>query len=244
MQRDDVRCRQQPIERHVRRVRNVRASRARVGDGHAERRRLVGDRAADAADADEAELLAAQLHAEHVVERPAAPRAGAHHALAFAEPPRDREDQAPGEIGARVGQHVGRVGDGDAARAAGRHVDVVVADRDVGDDLQLRARGIEHRGIDRVGQQADDRVLAGDALQQLLARDRLVADVQIDIATLFEPADDFDGSLRYETDDRLEPEACELGLSVRDICRSRSDCIAPRARSDTTCRPAARSSRY
>ena len=32
---------------------------------------FVGDRAADAADADEAELLAAQLHAEHVVERPA-----------------------------------------------------------------------------------------------------------------------------------------------------------------------------
>ena len=162
----------------------------RVGDGHAERRRLLGHRAADAADADEAELLAAQLHAEHVIERPAAPLAGAHHALAFAEPPRDREDQAPGEIGARVGQHVGRVGHDNAARAAGGDVDVVVADGDVGDDLQLRPGGIEHRGIDRFGEQADDRVLAADALQQLLARDRAAADVQIDIAGRFELRDD------------------------------------------------------
>ena len=57
------------------------------------------------------------------------------------------------------------------ARQAG-DVDVVVADGDVGDDLQLRPAGIEHRRIDRVGEQADQRVLPWHALQQLIARNR------------------------------------------------------------------------
>ena len=52
------------------------------------------------------------------------------------------------------------------ARQAGT-IDVVVADRDVGHDLQLRPGGVQHGRINRFGEQAHDGVLAGHALQQL-----------------------------------------------------------------------------
>ena len=174
----------------MRGVRKVRGLSGGVGHRHSKRRRLLGDRTADAADSDQAELFSAQLHAQHVVERPAAPCAGANHALAFAKPTRHREDERPGEICARVRQHVRRIGHGNAARAARRDIDVVVADRNVGDDLQLRSGGVQDGGVDGVGQQAHDRVLAGNAPQQFVTGNRLVARVEIDLANLFELADD------------------------------------------------------
>ena len=57
------------------------------------------------------------------------------------------------------------------ARQAG-DIDVVVADGHVGHDLQLRARRVEHRFIDRVGQQTDERVFPLHPREQLLARNR------------------------------------------------------------------------
>ena len=102
--------------------------RRRVRDLHPECRRARRDGAADAADADQPELLAAQLRAEHEVERPAFPLAAPHQPLAFRQAPRDREDQRPGEVGHRLGQHIRRVGDDDAARPRVGNVDVVVAD--------------------------------------------------------------------------------------------------------------------
>ena len=64
-------------------------------------------------------------------------------------------------------------------------VDVVVADGDVGDDLQP-VGGVDERLVDLLGQHAHERVLAGDARAQLVARDRAVAGVQIDLADRFE----------------------------------------------------------
>ncbi len=117
--------------------------------------------------------------AEHEVERPALPLAAPHQPLAFRQPPRDRQNQRPREIGHRLGEHVRRVGDDDRRATRVRDVDVVVADGDVGDDLQRR-RGVDDARVDRIGQQADERVLVGDALAQLRRRNRSVAAVQID----------------------------------------------------------------
>ena len=64
------------------------------------------------------ELLAAQLHAEHEVERPAVPAAAPNQPIAFGDPPRDRQNQGPGELGDRFGEHIGRVRHDDAARLA------------------------------------------------------------------------------------------------------------------------------
>ena len=73
-----------------------------------------------------------------------------------------------------------------AARTAGGDVDVVVAHGNVGHDLQLRARGIKHRRIDRVCQQAHNRIDALDALQKLLAGNGAATDIQINVARRFQ----------------------------------------------------------
>jgi hypothetical protein len=155
---------------HLRGIRDVRLPARRVGDGHAECRRLVGHGAANAADADEAQLLAAQLHAEHVIERPAAPLAGANDALAFAERRVIARISPHVKSAHGIGQDVGRVRHGNRRARGRRHVDVVVAHGDVGHDLQLRTGGIEHLGVDGVGEQADDRVNARRAAASPRAR--------------------------------------------------------------------------
>ena len=83
------------------------------------------------------------------------------------QPPRDREDQREGEVGRRVRQHVRRAPDRDAALRARLEVDVVRPDRVVGDDPQPRA-GVEQRGVDAVGQQAQQALGAGRPLAQRL----------------------------------------------------------------------------
>ena len=98
---------------------SVAASRARpaVRDAHAERRRASRRRPADAADADEPSCLP----------RRSVPSMKSS-AQPFQPPRRTRrspstsrrviaEDQRPGEVGDRLGQHVRRVRDDDAARA-------------------------------------------------------------------------------------------------------------------------------
>ena len=71
----DIRRDQQLVERQV----LLREHRV-----HAERRRLRGDGPADPAAADDAELLSAQLGAEHEVERPALPAAAPDQPIPFA----------------------------------------------------------------------------------------------------------------------------------------------------------------
>ena len=61
----------------------------------------------------------------------------AHHGVTLDHPAGDREDQRPGEIGGGVGEHAGSVGDEDAPLGRRRDVDVVEADRHVGDDPQM-----------------------------------------------------------------------------------------------------------
>jgi hypothetical protein len=167
MQRDHVRRREQSIQRHLHGAGNICWNLIRVGDGHTKGWCLCGHRASDAADTDEAELLASQFHTKQVVKCPAAPRARTHLTLTLAESARNCENEAPGEIRTRVGEHVRRVGHNHAARSAGRQIDVVVADRNIADRLQLRPGGVEHGRIDRFGEQAHDGVLAGHPLQQL-----------------------------------------------------------------------------
>ena len=52
------------------------------------------------------------------------------------------------------------------------HVDVVVADRHVADDAQRAGARLQHRGVDAVGEHADDRVDAHDRGAQLVGGER------------------------------------------------------------------------
>ena len=92
-------------------------------DVYATRIPNAGARAAtarrDPAEPDEPELLAAQLGAEHEVERPALATRRAEPAARLPTSRRVmREDQRPREVGDRLGQHVRRIGDDDAAGRA------------------------------------------------------------------------------------------------------------------------------
>ena len=70
---------------------------------------------------------------------------------AFGEPARHRQDQRHGHVGGVFGQHAGRIGDGDAALMRGRHVDIVDAVAEIGDQLEPLAGLIDHLGVDLVG---------------------------------------------------------------------------------------------
>src|SRR5438477_11847194 len=105
MQRDDVRGGEQTIERHRFRVGIAFRRAAGVGDAHAERSSARGYRTADAAVADDAELFAFQLGAEHEVEGPAFPLAAPDEPLPFTDAPRDAENECPREIRGRIDEH-------------------------------------------------------------------------------------------------------------------------------------------
>ena len=107
---------------------------------HPEAGGAPGDRLADPPEADDPERRAVDVGAEdswpgsHVCQSPL--RANGDR---LGEPARRRHQQREGEVGGGVGQRVGRVADRDAARGGGVDVDVVVADRVVGDRPQVRA---------------------------------------------------------------------------------------------------------
>ena len=62
-------------------------------------------------------------------------------------------------------------------RVASGDVDVVVPDRDVGDDAQLRTGGVEELGVDPLGQRDDGGGRAGDVAEQAVPLGRrLLAD--------------------------------------------------------------------
>src|SRR6185436_7909970 len=73
------------------------------------------------------------------------------------------------EIGGGLRQDARRVADGNAALRAGGDVDVVVADREVAHDLELRAGTIEELVIDAVREERQDAVAALDGLEERIA---------------------------------------------------------------------------
>lgn len=81
----------------------------------------------------------------------------------------------------------------DTALAARRDVDVVVADGDVRDDLELGAGGVEELAVDAFREQAQDGVGAGHAAQELLGADRLRARPGVDLVL---EAELLDGGIR------------------------------------------------
>ena len=85
-----------------------------------------------------------------------------------------RQDQCPGEIGGRVGQHVRSIRDYNALGCRGGEVDVVVPHGIVGEDLQSGCGGQQGR-IDAIGQGADGRVRVVESCVEGLPRRRDVA---------------------------------------------------------------------
>jgi len=143
-----------------------------VEDGHAEPGRAARHRLADAAEADDAERPPPQLHPEQELRRPDPRPPRPQPPVTLGDPPPTRQQQRPGQVGGRLGEHVGSIGDSDAPAAALGHVHVVVADRVVGHHPQLRPGRVEQLPIDPLGEQHHQPVLAGRPRQQLRTRHR------------------------------------------------------------------------
>ena len=133
-----------------------------VEDPHPEALRPSRQRLADPPEADDPERRAVDVGAEQQQRTPRLPVAVADVAVALGEPSGGGHQQRPGEVGGRLGQDARRVPDGDAARGAGRDIDVVEADGVVADDAKARPGRVEERVVDPVGEQGQDAVAAGD----------------------------------------------------------------------------------
>ena len=181
MQREDVGARDQSLERQILDVGPLGVPAAGHGHAHTESRGPRRDRPSDAAAAHDAQELAGQAAAQHEIEAPSLPRARAHKPLAFAEPSRDGQDEGPGEIRRRIRQHIRRVRAVNPLRRGVRHIEVVVADGDVGDDLQRGPGRVDGRAVDAAAQEHDDTGLALEPLVQLLDGQRQLTRVQVDV---------------------------------------------------------------
>ena len=112
-----------------------------IVDGQAECLGAAGDRRADAAHPHDAEALAPDAPAEHPGRRPACPSGGRFEDVgALGQPPRHRQHQCHRHVGGVLGQDVRRVGHRYAPARRRRHVDLVDAVSEIGDQLQIVAR--------------------------------------------------------------------------------------------------------
>src|SRR5215218_5221462 len=125
-----------------------------------------GHGARNAAHADQAESLPADVRAEHVGGTPSGPGSTAHVALPFPGPATDHEQQGHGDIGGGFGQHVGRVRYGEPACLGGIDVDVIVADAEVGQHAGAQRLGTEDLGAELVGYGAEKRVRGAQRVLQ------------------------------------------------------------------------------
>ena len=140
VQRERVHLRQQCVQVDAARFRRT-ADAIREPHVHPERRRDLGDAAAERAVADDPERAAREL-ANRVIEHRelirALPRAGLQRAIVLAHLVREREQHGPHVLHDGGRAVVADVAHGDAALAGGIEVDVVGAGRGERDELQLR----------------------------------------------------------------------------------------------------------
>ena len=102
----------------------------------------------DPAEAEDAELLTLQRHAQELGGRPAFPFAGADHPLPLTGAAGGHQHQGEGAFGRGEGENLRRVRHHDAARVGGGDVDMVETDAECGDDLRARRQGIDADGIE------------------------------------------------------------------------------------------------
>jgi hypothetical protein len=94
----------------------------------------------------------------------------ANVAIALGDAARSGHQKGEGKVGGRIGQDARRVSDGNAAGRAGRHIDVVEADREVGDDFEAGTRPIQELIVNALGKQGQDAVATLDGPKELVSR--------------------------------------------------------------------------
>ena len=126
-------------------------------------------RLADAAEADQAQRLAAHGRAGQMVGLRAGIDAGAEQLVAQRDVARHREQQAEADVGGGVGDDRRNVGDRNAELGRLRKIDAVLRDVHRRHRLELRIGG-QHVAVDGVVQQRQQDVAALHRLDQLVLR--------------------------------------------------------------------------
>ena len=116
-----------------------------VVDFHVEAAGALRQRLADLAEAVDAELLVVEPLADELQRLPAGPGARADHVLALGGAACRAEQQQHGDLGGRDRDAVRGVADLDAARLAGLEIDVVEADGERRDALDVLGDAVDHR---------------------------------------------------------------------------------------------------
>ena len=142
MQRHNVGARQQTLQRCVmlapqcRFVFGRRATARVIGDAHAQRQACATcSFLGDATEADQPQRFSFDIGAQQLRRRPSRPLTRSQCALAFAGAPARHQDQQQRQLGRRICQCVGRIGDDQVGLLCRGQVDVFIAGAEVGDDL-------------------------------------------------------------------------------------------------------------
>ena len=103
---------------------------------------------------------------------------GADQGLALERAPGRPEQAQHREVRSGLGQHVGRVADGNAALARRRQVDVLVAGRERRDRAHRVRQALDHRRRPGIGGAGQDRAGARTALDQLVGAIRPIFGIE------------------------------------------------------------------
>jgi len=129
--------------------------------------RTARQRHADPAHAYDPQPLAPNPVPEHRGRAPARPATASDQSFAFGQSPCNCEDQRHRHVGSVLGQHPRCVGHDDAALLRRSEVDVVDPGPEGGDQLEPRAGGRQHLGIDSVGDRRNENIGSADRGAQL-----------------------------------------------------------------------------
>ena len=182
----------------------------------------LGDELADAAEADDADLLLEELDPAVLA---ALPGAVLQRLVGRGDVARAGEEQPDGELGGGGDVRGGGVDDHDAGLGGGLDVDVVEPDTRAGDDLEV-LRGTDGLGVHLRGGADEHRVDAGEG------REELVAVGPVDLAHLEVRAEGVDGrgrELLGDEDDGLGHETVPLSV-LRSVLGRSAGCRCPGGR--------------
>ena len=139
---------------------------------HAEPPCAIRDATTDTAPADQAQDPSVDILTEVLIDCPACPLPRPQIALGIRHKPRRCEDEHERQVGRGVIQDTWGVAHGHSQIVGSRKIDVVVANRNIGDNPQAAGAGLEDSTVDTIGQEAHYAVHSADLIAQFVRRER------------------------------------------------------------------------
>ena len=190
--------------------RGIKARAVVIDDLHAKAMgSAAGNGLADTAHAQNAQRCAVHLGARKQVVMPVFPQACTQIVLALANAPCGGHQQCKAKVCRSFCQHIGGVRALHASSRHRGHVEVVIAHRHIGNDLQLRADG-QQRSVDGLRASGQHAVLALQLLGKFLCRPDHIVLIGLDFKVLLQALHHFGRNGAGNQNARLGIHACCL----------------------------------